>query len=437
MKSSSRFFGAALLQNALTCNAWLVVEHSGLACSGQRLHEHEAFIPNQNVDCRMVQNRGVASSLVVTVREDGEGPFVFDLWSDGAPTCSVPVGAGGILGLCCQTVCKLQADPFAPRTVNPGDTSLCFPLEGATYFSITPGPEIRAPRGVGKPETSLAIRGSTDLAIRQVEPLPNRNIVMAAIFTALAATTTGVTGLVAQCPNAVNSWTEAVQCAGGIIAFLFEAIASFYAVRATRQGARTAMTGDPYADFLGLVEDEPLLLDNGETTVVVSKMLDRSMARAGVEDPELHIVMQSTNKATGEVSSAAVDWNPSTDWTMASSGPNQGSVNQRAGTSARRSTGSDGLSSSSTNEKRQVESLTAYYSWRDWGQDAWNFAPRNENDRRAMALNVYEIIKNNGNIADFCLDMGLPGSSGLPSSVNTGYFALFEGNFRDQLSSCP
>ncbi|KAM3413680.1 hypothetical protein BST61_g10373 [Cercospora zeina] len=315
-------------------------------------------------------------------------------------TCSVPIGAGGIL-------------------VNPGDTSLCFPLEGATYFSITPGPEIRAPRGLDKPETSLAIRGSTDIAIRQVEPLPNRNIVMAAVFTALAATTTGVTSLIAQCPNSVNSWTEAVQCAGGIIAFLFEAIASFYAVRATRQGARMALTGDPYADLLGLVDDEPLLLDNGETTVVVSKMIDRSMARAGVEDPELHMVMQSANKGhrRGLKRSCRLEPLDRLDYGLLRSKPGQREP--------------------TTNEKRQVEGLTAYYSWRDWGQDAWNFAPRNENDRRAMALNVYEIIKNNGNIADFCLDMSLPGSSGLPSSVNTGYFALFEGNFRDQLSSCP
>lgn len=321
---------------------------------------------------------------------------------------------------------KLETD-LSALTVNPGDESLCFPLEGATFFSITPGPDITTSSDVDKRETALAVRGPMQIAKRQPVQLPNRNIVMAAIFTAFAATTTGATNLIAQCPSAVDSWTEAIRCGGGIIALLFEAIASFYSIRATRQGAaRMALTGDPYTDLLGMHGHEPLLLDGGETNVVISKMIDRTMARANVEDPELHLLVQSTNKANGEVSTAAVDWNPSTDWTMVSSGPNQGISQHRTATGARRNV-----------EKRQVDGLTAYYSWRDWGRDAWDFAPRNENDYRAMALNVYEIIKNNGNIADFCLDMGLPGSSGLPSSVNTGYFALFEGNFRDQLSSCP
>lgn len=102
MKSFFGVVGVTLLENVYTCKAWLVVEQSGLSCTGQRLHEHEALLPNQNQDCRMVQNIGVASSLVVTVRKDAEGPFIFDLWGDEAPSCSVPVGAGGILGVYSQ-----------------------------------------------------------------------------------------------------------------------------------------------------------------------------------------------------------------------------------------------------------------------------------------------------------------------------------------------
>lgn len=298
----------------------------------------------------------------------------------------------------------------------PGYRPYCLSTYGAKYFRIEPTSGAVLALRDSEPSTELGPRGPTAVALRQDNSFEW-------FFARAAIAVAVVDAATLECSAFLDSFGDAVVCglaaAVGLTSALFVANEAFRTFQQATNPQNRRST-DLHDRLLG-IEKIPVISDEiiGGMSTIITHMsgtvpqIDKDLRQGAGDVMRLHV--QSTSHETGEVFESFLDMDMQNNHTTITS------------------TGQP----VEAGRKRQDSSVTGYYSYDNFGQDAQDSTnPADESLIRQLGSDLWNHVLATDNAA-FCANLAIPNFNGQLQAANRGYFAILNGLFNDRLSDCP